>query len=102
VKNIADIYLYVTRISSYVYSFVEKIVSNTRYNRVSFDHDSVIDEYENETLFRMQNVTTKNSAREKWLLARERTRGIRNSHWIVLSRMDDRSRGMKRTLRTRV
>lgn len=34
-------------------------------NRVSFDRDSVMDEYENETLFRMQNATTKNSAREK-------------------------------------
>lgn len=34
-------------------------------NRASFDHDSVMDEYASETLFRMQNAATKNSAREK-------------------------------------
>lgn len=32
---------------------------------VPFDRDPVMDEYESETLFRMQNAVTKNSTREK-------------------------------------
>jgi len=76
--------------------------ADTRCNRVSFDRDSVMDEYENETLFCMQNATTKNSAREKWLLARERTRGIRNGHWIALSNGRSISRDETDTLHTRL
>lgn len=55
--------------------------AGNRCNRAPFDHDSVMDEYASETLFRMQNAATKNSAREKWLLACKRARSICDSHW---------------------
>lgn len=39
--------------------------ATSRCNRVPFDRDPVMEEYESETLFRMQNAATKNSTREK-------------------------------------
>lgn len=56
--------------------------AGNRCNRAPFDHDSVMDEYASETLFHMQNAATKNSAREKWLLACKRAfASICDSHW---------------------